>query len=500
MSKPDYRKEYGKYLTLKQGSGDEMQARCPFHNDNVASLSVNMKTGLWNCFGECKEGGNLSKFIEKIDPAEHAKEFSTDGVKTISVKEVEDRYTRLMISPGPFKFLTRERGLTPETIQKYLIGYDGKRITIPIANAKGNYVNIRRYRRGKESAQSPKVVSFKAGYGKCQLFPAVTSKSETVFIMEGEMDCLLARSMGLAAYTQTAGATTWKPEFNWFFKDKSVCIVYDNDDAGRKGAMLVATSLMPTTKAIRIVDLPVKITKEDFTDYIVKYGHTKNDFIKLCKKTKFHSQTGQQKLPDASKEKAAEINLFLASDSKYFEKLVKLHVLVIGKDMSPYIVPKKVSLTCGGGAKRCSTCPIGVSGGKLEIKIASDSSDILNFIDVGSDRHLKIFLKRLSIYKCTAPSLEIVEAGNVEALTVINDVEFVIDAKTDYTVTDVYFTGHGINANTTYGLTGRIYPHPKNQKATMLVHEAKPAKSSIEAFNMSNGMKKELSIFKKEAK
>lgn len=499
MSKLDYQKEYGKYLTLKKGSGNEMQARCPFHPDDVASLSVNMKTGLWNCF-TCKSGGNFSQFVEQKDPVEYAKRFSNDGVKLIPEKEAEARYGNLLASPGPFKFLLKERGLTPEVLKKYLIGYDGKRITIPIYNAKGNLINIRRYRRGQESAQSPKVVSYKAGYGKCQLFPAVTSKSETVFIMEGEMDCLLARSMGLAAYTQTAGATTWKPEFNWFFKDKSVCIVYDNDDAGRKGAMLVATSLMPTTKAIRIVDLPVKITKEDFTDYIVKYGHTKSDFIKLCKKTKFHSQTGQQELPEASKEKAAEINLFLASNSKYFEKLVKLHVLVIGKDMSPYIIPKKVELECGGGAKKCSYCPIGVSGGKLDMTIAPDSPDILNFIDVASDRQLKIFLKRLGIYKCTSPSLKILEAGNVEALTVINDVEFVVDKKTDYTVNDVYYTGHGINANTTYELIGRIHPHPKNQKATMLVHEAIPAKSSIEAFDMSDEMKKELSIFKKEEK
>jgi hypothetical protein len=242
----------------------------------------------------------------------------------------------------------------------------------------------------------------------------------------------------------------------------------------------------------------VELEKEDFTDYILKYGNTKEQFVELCKESPFFKKAEPEVIK--KDDKAEEINLFLASHSRYYEKLVKLHVLVIGKDMSPYIVPKKITINCPGGMKKCRGCPISLSGGSVTVEINNDEADILNMIDVNSASLLKLHLKRLGVFNCAAPTMVIDIAANVEALTVINDVEYVVDQKTDYTVTDVYYTGHGITTNATYELIGRIYPHPKTQKATILVHEAKPAKSSIEAFEMSNGMKKELSMFKVEEK
>ena len=43
--------------------GKNLLARCPFHDDDEASLSVNPETQLWNCFG-CEAGGDVLNFLQ----------------------------------------------------------------------------------------------------------------------------------------------------------------------------------------------------------------------------------------------------------------------------------------------------------------------------------------------------------------------------------------------------------------------------------------------------
>lgn len=43
-----------------------LQAYCPFHNDTKPSLSVNKRTGLYNCFStKCDLGGGTYDKLEK---------------------------------------------------------------------------------------------------------------------------------------------------------------------------------------------------------------------------------------------------------------------------------------------------------------------------------------------------------------------------------------------------------------------------------------------------
>lgn len=46
--------------------GKEMMARCPFHEERTASLSVNVATKTYYCFG-CGAGGGLIKFVQEFD-------------------------------------------------------------------------------------------------------------------------------------------------------------------------------------------------------------------------------------------------------------------------------------------------------------------------------------------------------------------------------------------------------------------------------------------------
>jgi putative DNA primase/helicase len=48
-----------------RGHGDEVQVLCPFHEDRNPSLSINLKTGLYNCFG-CGASGDVFSFYQRL--------------------------------------------------------------------------------------------------------------------------------------------------------------------------------------------------------------------------------------------------------------------------------------------------------------------------------------------------------------------------------------------------------------------------------------------------
>ncbi len=65
LARLDFRALYARELgDLKNGRADQALALCPFHEDTRASLSLNVKTGLWHCFG-CGAGGDVFAFMQK---------------------------------------------------------------------------------------------------------------------------------------------------------------------------------------------------------------------------------------------------------------------------------------------------------------------------------------------------------------------------------------------------------------------------------------------------
>ncbi len=54
------------YLQLKKAGRDSLQGLCPFHPEKTPSFSVSPSKQVYHCFG-CSEGGNVFRFIEKIE-------------------------------------------------------------------------------------------------------------------------------------------------------------------------------------------------------------------------------------------------------------------------------------------------------------------------------------------------------------------------------------------------------------------------------------------------
>src|ERR1700693_1434960 len=58
---------YGLLDTFKR-SGDSLSGPCPIHKgSNPTQFRVSLSKNIWNCFSECKHGGNVLDFIARME-------------------------------------------------------------------------------------------------------------------------------------------------------------------------------------------------------------------------------------------------------------------------------------------------------------------------------------------------------------------------------------------------------------------------------------------------
>jgi putative DNA primase/helicase len=119
-----------------------------------------------------------------------------------------------------------------------------------------------------------------------------TPIGETVYIAEGEKDCInLTDAFGVATTCNPGGAAKpkpdgtpakpkWRSEYNRYFAGRDVVILPDNDDAGRAHAEAIAKNLAPVAARVRIVDLPGLPPKGDVSNWLAAGGN-QSDFATL---------------------------------------------------------------------------------------------------------------------------------------------------------------------------------------------------------------------------
>lgn len=105
--------------------------------------------------------------------------------------------------------------------------------------------------------------------------------SRPVFIAEGEKDVEGLRKIGLLATTNAGGAGKWLPEYGDALRDRSVILIPDNDDAGRKHVQSVAAALRNVAAEVRVLELPGLPPKGDVSDWLAIPGNGKEALLKL---------------------------------------------------------------------------------------------------------------------------------------------------------------------------------------------------------------------------
>ena len=276
-------------------SGDSLSGPCPIHKGtNPTQFRVSISKNVWNCFSECKNGGNVLDFIARMEDisihaaALKAIEWFQLDPDTMSAssgpepdhsddshqnrgesrpKPVSKPATPESTKPNPalkfrldkldrnHAYLT-ERGLTPETIQDFEVGYCSKgmmaeRIAIPIHEPDGKVVAYAGRWPGEPPEGTPKY-KLPQGFRKAlELFNidrAIKEPAEKpLVIVEGFFDAMRLHQHGCRKVVALMGSTMSVAQEELIRKvtdrNSHIIVMLDEDEAGRFGREDIAVHL-----------------------------------------------------------------------------------------------------------------------------------------------------------------------------------------------------------------------------------------------------------------
>jgi DNA primase len=189
-------------------------------------------------------------------------------------RDIAERYHRFL--PDEIRQYLNRRGIPDGIINRQLLGWNGRRITIPIFGRSGDVITFRFAKSPNDTSESPKMLSEVGSDVEIYGWETLERKPLRVVICEGEFDRLVLEAKGFPAVTSTAGAGTFPDRWGSAFKEiRHIYVCFDRDEAGRRGAENVRR-LLPDA---RIVELPADVGEGgDITDYFVRLGKSRVDF------------------------------------------------------------------------------------------------------------------------------------------------------------------------------------------------------------------------------
>lgn len=328
------------YVQIKR-AGSVSKCLCPFHSEKTASCTIYSDTQSFYCFG-CGAGGDVITFIMKIENLDYFEavkllaersgiplpEDSSRGNDIVRKKqrlyEINREAARFFFnnlrSPNGkvgLKYLI-ERGLKPETIQKYGLGFaenkwtslkdhmlskgyfenelveasllgraqSGRtydffknRVMFPFFDLRGNVIafggrtldpeDTRKYLNSRETMVFKKNKTlFSLNFAK-----ESSVKEKKLLLCEGNMDVISMNQAGFENTVATCG-TAITPEHARLMSQycKEVVICYDSDEAGQKASKKAIDLLAEVGLQTKIINM---VGAKDPDEYIKKFGATR---------------------------------------------------------------------------------------------------------------------------------------------------------------------------------------------------------------------------------
>ena len=333
--------------------GREYQGLCPFHNEKTPSFTVNESKGFYHCFG-CGAHGDIIKFemeanglpfIDALQKLAHQAGLQMPQLSAKDKKEEDERKSlyeimetacafferelRMPDGASGLKYFTEKRGLSPETLKKFRLGFapnnnalmahlkaqgiDEKdmkelgliaipedtsrrphdffrnRVMIPITNKQGKIIAFGGRVMEKiepKYLNSPDTPIFNKRRNLYNLDKAreVAYKEKKLIICEGYMDVIALDRYGFGyavaplgtALTEEQIAEAWR-----VCPEPILCL--DGDSPGVKAAMRTVDRVLPMLKAgysLQFLFLP---DNQDPDEYLQAHGH--DSFAALMRKT-----------------------------------------------------------------------------------------------------------------------------------------------------------------------------------------------------------------------
>lgn len=193
----------------------------------------------------------------------------------LTPRDIAERYHRCL--PEEVRSYLKGRGIPATVIGRQLLGWDGKRITIPVFGREGGEVLGFHYAKppaflfGNPEMESDKKLAPEI-YG----WETLARQPHRVVVCEGELDRLVLEARGFPAVTLVAGADTFLEEWGPHFAEiRHVFICFNRSTASDAAAKKVQ-QVLPSA---RIAKLPAEVGEGGtVTDFFVTLERTQLDF------------------------------------------------------------------------------------------------------------------------------------------------------------------------------------------------------------------------------
>lgn len=503
------------------GSADEIKIHCPFHTDINPSCFINIKKKVFSCHtAGCEKSGDIATLLAaKLKTTRAA--ITLDLAQRYSLEEegnvidfmAVERFYKEIYTALPLVQELYNRDISDDDIKKYRLGYDqsSKRITIPIRNREGLFVNIRKYLPG---APGPEKMRNSKGHGKIRLFPVEQTSYETIVLFGGEIKAIAAAKYlnkhNIGAITATAGEGKLDKSIIDDFTDKDVIICMDIDDAGISASKISARKLHRVVKRNRILTLPLdkgKYPKGDINNYLKELS-TNNNFDAMAKKLvlllsddnlckEYKSVFTKTELDNS--EEPIPVYLAEAISAKIVGQRLKTSGILASLDTAPFIVPCKTIVSCDRSQKVCSLCGIFKNKEEEIYTINTESSAILELIHSRKSSHREALMESLSIpKKCPVAEFHPHEFNNYEDSRIVPQLEITNRASERILQPSIILENTKLELNESYEFTGRNWPHPQTQQSTLVLSEYTQTTDALSSYKLTDEYKEQLKVFQPE--
>src|SRR3989344_1259150 len=452
-----------------QKAGVNYKARCPFHNEKTSSFYISPERQIWHCFG-CSKGGDIFGFVKEIEGVEFPEALRILAQKAgIEIDQydpaVKNEKSRLFsVTEAAARFFEKQlsgsnsgkqalgylssRGLKPETIKEFRLGYapndwyslnkfltgcgfskkeivdaglsfqkEGRsdiydrfrsRIMFPIFDLNGSAVGFTGRIFGDAANEegvakyinTPQTVIYDKSRVLYGLNKAKTEArlADRCVLVEGNMDVLMSYQAGVKNVIASSGTALTSSHLKLLQRyTTNLDFCFDTDQAGEMATKRGIGLALAQNFNIKVISIDDKECK-DPADYVQKYGSKWLDVASKAKPVvEFYFDKERQKYnPNSSEDKKSIVSKLAPFIKRLASQVEKTHGIsqpalflrTTDEAVRSYIDLARDELDAYDKEVRPVTVPSEVS-----VKTAISDFDVLN------EALLSIILKNSEIFK-----------------------------------------------------------------------------------------------------
>jgi hypothetical protein len=257
----DFTAFYAHYLPDLKGG----KANCPFHDCDSRSLSVDSKTGLFNChFTGCGASGDVFTFYQRKHDLNGDFPATLRGIASdfgISANGAIPERPETSANPGkPVNTCPAEKKASGRIVKTYDYTDAEGKLLFQVCR-----MEPKDFRQRRPDGNGGWIWNMDGIERVLYRLPEVL-KADEVWIVEGEKDADSLAALRFTATTNAGGAGKWVPSYSEALAGKRCVFIPDQDKAGEKHAAKVLPSIFGKAASVKVIELPLGV--KDVSDFI----------------------------------------------------------------------------------------------------------------------------------------------------------------------------------------------------------------------------------------